>query len=317
MFRNSYGQNTLKKLTNALVGTSRGRYRRNLGNTVFCVLFTLIAISFLYYFIWHEALNHDEIHLSQDSIDRTYFPSVALFQRVDWTSQAVLNTTQATSKCYLGWYDNDAPHCADVPPGVLPCNCGSNWIPSVVEDFLWQNITYRYLVMVSSESLTCLSTSTEMLLQAFYWFNASQAWLDSSWHLNPSLWLSIWDPTLTLQEALEKGYTRLVLINANGMSSITLGLRSRQAIGGAPAYDYQLSVSTTPAQDLVCDVSGTIGSPSGPCHITLLLQFPTFERQISRLMPVMGWVDVISSAGSFYAVVQLLSWIVSGMVFAT
>jgi len=140
--------------------------------------------------------------------------------------------------------------------------------------------------VTNTNLLAKLDTDTDIVIAV----NASQAWLDSSWHLNPSLWLSIWDPTLTLQEALEKGYTRLVLINANGMSSIILGLRSRQAIGQAPAYDYQLSISTTPAQDLVCDVSGTIRSPSGPCHITLLLQFPTFERQVSRLMPVMGWV---------------------------
>jgi hypothetical protein len=102
------------------------------------------------------------------------------------------------------------------------------------------------------------------------------------------LWIAVWDPTLTLPEALEKGYTRLTLINANGMAYISLGLHYRQALNAAPAYDYDLRISTTPAQNLVCDVSGLNGEPDGPCHVTMLLQFPTFERRVSLLRQEMG-----------------------------
>lgn len=97
-------------------------------------------------------------------------------------------------------------------------------------------------------------------------------------------------PALTLQEALEHGYTRLTLVNANGMVFINVGLNYRQALSAAPATDYQLSLSAVPGQNLVCDVSGMDGTPDGPCHLTLMLQFPTFERQVSLLKPSMNWI---------------------------
>ena len=49
------------------------------------------------------------------------------------------------------------------------------------------------------------------------------------------------DPSLSLVEALERGYSRMVLINANGDSWINLGLQYRQELGHAPAYDYSMS----------------------------------------------------------------------------
>ena len=48
----------------------------------------------------------------------------------------------------------------------------------------------------------------------------------------------IYDPSLSMVDALARGYTRMVLINANGDSSINLGLQYRQEIGYIAAYDY-------------------------------------------------------------------------------
>ena len=45
---------------------------------------------------------------------------------------------------------------------------------------------------------------------------------DSSRILSPSLWLAIYDPTLTLPEALERNYARPILVNANGMVAVNL-----------------------------------------------------------------------------------------------
>lgn len=90
-----------------------------------------------------------------------------------------------------------------------------------------------------------------------------------------------------MQEAFDQGYTRMQLVNANGMLSVNVGLVYRQAVGAAPAYDYDLNISPVAAQDLICDVSGVSGNPSGPCHVTLWIQIPTFERQLSPLTPLM------------------------------
>ena len=92
---------------------------------------------------------------------------------MDWTSQAILNST-ASSKCYLGWYNDSSAACDEVKQGQLPCVCSHNWTPYVIENFEWQNTTYRYMAMTSTRSLNCLSTSTQMLLQTFYWCKFSR-----------------------------------------------------------------------------------------------------------------------------------------------
>lgn len=79
----------------------------------------------------------------------------------------------------------------------------------------------------------------------------------------------------------------MVLVNANGVTAINLGLHRRQAPNTSPAYDYQLFISTIPAADVNCDFSST-GS-TAPCHISLFLQFPSFDRQNSWLGVAMTW----------------------------
>jgi hypothetical protein len=113
--------------------------------------------------------------------------------------------------------------------------------------------------------------------------------VDSSWILSPSLWLAIYDPTLTLQGALDNGYTRMILVNANGMTAINLGLNYRQVFGTTPAYDYDLSISTIPATDIVCNLGSTAPMATGPCCVSLFLQIPTFTRQVSLMSYEMSW----------------------------
>lgn len=55
------------------------------------------------------------------------------------------------------------------------------------------------------------------------------------------------------------------------------------------AYEYQLSsISSVPSKTLTCDL-GDPGSYYGPCHVTLLIQFPTFEREIISVKREMVW----------------------------
>lgn len=68
--------------------------------------------------------------------------------------------------------------------------------------------------------------------------NASQSLADSNATQSPSLWLAAFDPKLGLRKALETGYTRMILISANGDTAVNVGLIYRQANGAAPAYDY-------------------------------------------------------------------------------
>ena len=139
--------------------------------------------------------------------------------------------------------------------------------------------------------------------------NATESLKTSSQMQAPSLHMAVHDPALSVMDALHMGYTRLVLINANANNAINLGLRVRQAVGLKPAYDYgsswiilsrlyieiqaneawlkDLTITSIPNLDLVCNT----GAPkSYPCHVTLFLQFPTFERTILLQKMVMSWL---------------------------
>lgn len=119
--------------------------------------------------------------------------------------------------------------------------------------------------------------------------NSTQAFIDSSQTPSPSLWIAIYDPTLTLRQALENDYTRLMLINANSITAVNLALNFRQDIGMTPAYDYGLTISSIPFEGLVCDLGSTTETPTGPCHLSLFLQIPSFTRQMSLLNYGMQW----------------------------
>ncbi|KIM95647.1 hypothetical protein OIDMADRAFT_133314 [Oidiodendron maius Zn] len=297
--------------------TCRHPYRRNLGNTVMTVCLSLLIMPLLYNYLWYPNLRQQALQFSEDIVDHAYFPSIAVFQRMDWSSQATLDDISAEPNCFLGWYEPNAADCNTSEPGTLPCSCNGSWSEDI-RDFVWQNASYRYLNMQATSAMLCNIPTTLMILQAFYWFNSTQEFVDSSWKLSPSLWVAIYDPTLTLQEALENGYTRMVLINANGMTAINLGLNYRQAFGSAPAYDYELSISTIPATSIVCDLGSTTQAATGPCHISLFLQIPSFTRQTSLLSYEMGWTqDVVSNAGAYFSFIQLISWIFSGIAFQT
>ena len=82
----------------------------------------------------------------------------------------------------------------------------------------------------------------------------------------------------------------MVLVNANGMVQVNLGLALRQVNGKSPSYDYRLTISSIPAMNLTRDRSSSGNADYGPCFISLFLQFPTFGRRTSRLGPGLSWL---------------------------
>ncbi|KAL8659517.1 MAG: hypothetical protein Q9202_007086 [Teloschistes flavicans] len=235
--------------------------------------------------------------------DKVQFPAIALFQNKKWTSQATLRPK--SQKCFLGWLQEDAVSCDALKQEQLvpghSCNCKAGWTDDVIEDFGWQNTTYRYVSWRPSAKLVVGVPTYRMTLQAFFTYNASQSLADSKATQSPSLWLAIYDPQLDLTDALKMGYTRL---------------RYRQAPNQPPAYDYaEVSLSSNQDLDIVCDTSP--GKYVHPCHVTLFIQIPTFERKVIMQSPVMRWTDVAASAGAYFSFVQFVSWILSGQAMAT
>ena len=130
--------------------------------------------------------------------------------------------------------------------------------------------------------------------------------------------MAIYDPSLNLTDALRTGYTRMVLINANGDNSINLGLRYRRTVGYSPAYDYSecsprsvplkfgnsvndtaliisldLETTSTPNLGLVCN---TDAQGSYPCFVNFFIQMPTFERTMISQQVAMSWLVSLPNA---------------------
>lgn len=78
------------------------------------------------------------------------------------------------------------------------------------------------------------------------------------------------------------------LVNANGIVAINIDLRRREGHNGVNAYDYVLSLSSSPNQDLVCDTS-TSSTYQYPCHLSLFVQIPTFDRTIISTQKALDW----------------------------
>ncbi|KAK0662473.1 hypothetical protein QBC41DRAFT_368312 [Cercophora samala] len=270
----------------------KSKYNPNLGSTVITLLAATITLPFLYGYLWDPERMRNVITFDRDTVANL--------------------ENNPPPKCFLGWYNETAPDCGITSAEYTgACQCGSRWSDRI-EDFEWQNTSYRAFTLTSSISMVSPMPTYQMIAQAFFTYDTARARADASRVLSPSLWIAVYDPTLTVREALENGYTRMVLINANGMTALNLGLNYREALGHAPAYDYHLSISTTPSMDLQCDTSDEKGA-SGLCWLSLFVQFPSFERQVSRQDVAMKWQDVAADAGSWFALFQLLGWISSGL----
>lgn len=160
--------------------------------------------------------------------------------------------------------------------------------------------------------------------------NTTKALQDAGRILGPSLFVSIFDPTLDLLEALQKNYTRLEHMPANGLSTVTLGLHHRQALNEPGKYDYELSISSTPSMDLRCDSSAEVNMEMA-CWMTIFLSFPSFSRRVTELNYKMSLTvsvpyffvlrktnvpqDVLAEAGAWFSLFQMIAWLVSTQAF--
>ena len=101
------------------------------------------------------------------------FPSVTVFQRLDWNAQAHILPVGHT-KCFVGWVGTtgNEPKCEELPQTTLvpnqACNCSENWSSPVVETFMWHNTSYRYLSFTPSAALVSNLPTLIMTLQVFF-----------------------------------------------------------------------------------------------------------------------------------------------------
>ncbi|RDW57818.1 hypothetical protein BP5796_12619 [Coleophoma crateriformis] len=238
----------------------------NLRNTVLTVNITIPLMVGAYIWMWYPGQRQFKEFVNRDTVSAMKFPAVAVFQRLDFTGQA--NLLGTGSKCFLGWYIYSGPNCSSLTANEMTmeskCDCKEDWSTNIPEGFVWYNTSFRYLLFQPTEDLISPQPTYLMMLQVFFNYNLTQATIDSGFGPQPSLSIAVFDPDLTLEEAMRNGYTSLVDINANAATSINLDIVRRQNTPGADAnYDYSnLVISSVPALDLVCN---TATEGSWPC----------------------------------------------------
>lgn len=107
----------------------------------------------------------------------------------------------------------------------------------------------------------------------------------------------------------------MMLMNANGVTTMALGVNYVDGGNGTYSYRYDADVRTTPHMNLVCDVASDLKDFS-PCRASVLVRLPQLERTVIYPKQDKEWTDVVGQAGSYFALSQLVSWILSGQFFA-
>ncbi|KAF2657475.1 hypothetical protein K491DRAFT_742118 [Lophiostoma macrostomum CBS 122681] len=297
-------------------------YSRNLANTVMTVILTVMVMTAMYSQIWYDGLRAVVTHLETDTISAPSFPAIAVFQR--WqNSQAEIYPNEF--KCYSGPKDDNAVQCSSLSVeeslNTSSCDCGDSW-PSAErvarggDTVMWLGRNATYYSMLPSESTVSRGAGHFLTLQVFFSYNKTESFNNESVTLAPGMWVAIYDPTFDLAEALSSGEVYTAQIDANSHTVVDIGLVYYHLEVNFHLGRYSLDVclldvtiSVRQNLDLVCDVDYEFWYL---CHLTLEVQIPSFRRTVVREEFRYQWSNVVADAGAYFALVQFLSWIVSG-----
>jgi hypothetical protein len=181
------------------------------------------------------------------------YPAVALVQDRVATNQA--NLLPWPMKCFLNKFWEEAPWCSTLTKAELlttySCNCNDSWVPEVLS---YQN--FSYVSFRPADYIVSAGANIYMTLQAFFncedsykFFHSagSKAYSDtdntshpdSGYEVpNPVLWFMVYDPIFTWEEAYHSGYGPLNLYDANGVTTMNIGLTYYKALNGSGYYNY-------------------------------------------------------------------------------
>lgn len=120
----------------------------------------------------------------------------------------------------------------------------------------------------------------------------------------------IYDPALDLITAYENNLYSMRQINAHGMTEATLELNYLEGQGQFQHYSYNMGTSETPDINMICDSSLKSGNW---CYATVNIRFSSMIRTRYAQEQATSPGDVFQSVGSYFALVQFVSWVVSGM----
>ncbi|KAJ9608937.1 hypothetical protein H2200_006708 [Cladophialophora chaetospira] len=288
-------------------------YSRNRGNTAVTVVVASILFVVLYVWSWYPAFHTTSFSLRYDEVKKIAYPSIALFTRDELNSQAELNATG--NKCFVGWYDDTAPNCSSwIAPSSPNCKCDYLYSESK-QSITYANATYQVFKWSEGSQIFSTTPFTMLWLQVYFNYDATKAKHDFGWTPSPGVSIAFHDPQLTLEQALNYSRTRLFDIDAAAVNTINMDLRYFVELQRPTAYDYDISIETRTAKDLVCNTGDNYKNWTRPCVLNLQIHFPSFRRTVIEEKKDLSWSQFAVEAGAWFSFAQLLGWLLSGAAF--
>lgn len=229
------------------------------------------------------------------------------------TAKYHANLIDQTWYCHVGERPPDAPSCSSMTEeqvlNARTCNCSDSWVQEILPHFSGPD-DKRVLKFQPKSNLALKDPQQFLTLQYYFNYNVTK---ESRPILRyPNLWLLVYDPATDPFVAWKSGISPMTLMNAHGVTTLSVTINYIKPSNGDSFYKYDINVYTSPAMNLSCDVSGDLADYHD-CPGTILVRFPQFNRTVVRTRRNMVWSDVVASAGSYFALSQLVSWLVSGL----
>lgn len=229
------------------------------------------------------------------------------------TARYHANLIDQTWYCSVGERPPDAPACSSMTEeqvlNTRACNCSDSWVQEVLPHFV-EGDDKRVLKFLPKPNLALKDPQQFLTLQYYFNYNVTK---ESRPLLRyPNLWILVYDPTTDPFVAWETGTSPMTLMNAHGVTTLSITINHINPSKADSFYKYDVIIDTSPAMNLPCDVSA---NPEDyyDCYGTILVRFPQLKRTVVRTKRDMVWSDVVASAGSYFALSQLVSWLVSGL----
>ncbi|CAO2653808.1 Nn.00g032190.m01.CDS01 [Neocucurbitaria sp. VM-36] len=303
-----------------IIGRRKKKHlKRSLVNTIQTVILTIAVLTALYSQIWHQGLNEVVIRQGTDNVYTPRFPAVAFFQRMN---SAQPNIQPGELKCSSGPRYDHVAQCSSLSITealrTVSCDCGDSW-PSLERlkrgdsTVMWLTQNTTYYDMVPSPSTISKGAGHFLELQIFFTYNTTEAYLNASLTPAPGVWMAIYDPSYDIVQMMKDGQLYTAQIDANSHTVVNIGLKYYTYLNKTSSYKYDVTISTRQNLDFVCDISK---DDWWPCHLTVEVQIPSFLRTIIHEERRQDWSRVVADAGAYFALVQFLSWIASGMAWS-
>lgn len=124
------------------------------------------------------------------------------------------------------------------------------------------------------------------------------------------------DRSVDGQTAYQSGTGEYTLVNVAALTLVTMSPTFFVDRTGVGRYQYHPTLASQAQLDMQCDISGMHNANTSTykeCKTHLLFRIQTFEASIITEVRSMDGADVAEAVGAWFALIQVIVWIISGM----